>query len=338
MRALEVSAPGRIGIVDRSVAGVGPARNEPDSVLVRPRLVGLCGTDLDIIDGGVDPAFVRYPIVLGHEWVGEVVHGDGDDGIGTAELVVAEGIVPCETCHACLDGATNLCETYEEFGFTRDGAATGLLSVPRRLIHPLGRSVGARSAVLAEPAAVVHHAIARAHPRAGARVLVIGDGTIGLLATRLVRASAPEIVVVHGRRSAQEELAMMAGADAFHVDRTPKARHYDLVIDASGNPEAIAGSFSAVRRGGSVVLLGYAGASATAPLPIDDAINREATVTGSFASTAADWRAVVAKLAAGELDLSWLVTHQYPLDDFEAAIAELRRPSGPRGKIVLIPS
>src|ERR1700739_868048 len=101
--ALVVRAPGDVVLEERDVPVPGPGE-----VLIRPDTVGLCGTDLDIVAGQVDPAYTRYPVVLGHEWSGTLA--------GTR--VVTEGIVPCGHCDRCREGQTNLCATYDELGFT----------------------------------------------------------------------------------------------------------------------------------------------------------------------------------------------------------------------------
>ena len=95
-------------------------------MLVEPDLVGLCGTDLEIIDGTIDPAYISYPIALGHEWTGIVA---GDSPLAGRRVVV-EGIIGCGHCERCAAGQANLCQTYDEIGFTRDGAAAGAIDVP----------------------------------------------------------------------------------------------------------------------------------------------------------------------------------------------------------------
>jgi DNA-binding CsgD family transcriptional regulator len=180
----------------------------PGETLIRPELVGLCGTDLEIISGQIDPAYLRYPVVLGHEWTGIVT---GESPLAGARVVV-EGIVACGHCARCVRGETNLCETYDELGFTRDGAAARLVAVPSVLVHPLAAGVEAEDALLTEPMAVVYRGLARAAPAHGSRVLVIGDGTIALLAVYLLRLWSPAEIVLLGRREAQAELAAQAGA------------------------------------------------------------------------------------------------------------------------------
>ena len=115
MRAV-VTAPGQ-GVGLREVPDPSSLEGE---ILVRPLLVGVCGTDLELVDATIDPAYVVYPLVLGHEWVGALVHDV--PGLGAAgDHVVVEGIVPCGHCAACRAGDTNRCETYDEIGSRAKG-------------------------------------------------------------------------------------------------------------------------------------------------------------------------------------------------------------------------
>ena len=341
-RALVVVNPGNV-VLSASPAPVAA----PGQTLVRPDLVGLCGTDLEIIGGQVDPAFIRYPIGLGHEWTG-IVAGDsplgGDsvasDGPLAGARVVVEGIVPCGHCARCARGETNLCQTYDEFGFTRDGAAAGLVAVPTALIHLIAASVAPADAVLTEPAAVVYRGLTKAAVAPGSRVLVIGDGTIALLAAYLVRLWSPAEVVLLGRRAAQSRLAAQAGAARFETSPDAAGTGYDLVIEAAGAVEAAAVAFAAARRGGTVLLLGLPPHGETVALSVDDVVNNDLAIHGSFGYTAAAWRDVVRLLNAGLIRPGFLATHRFSLADWELAIACLRGIAGPpgdgpRGKVLL---
>jgi threonine dehydrogenase-like Zn-dependent dehydrogenase len=333
MPALVVRAPGEVALEDRPP--LAPGRGE---VLVHPTVIGVCGTDLDIVDGRVDPAFVRYPIALGHEWSG-VVGALGDDvsDIAVGDLVVVEGIVPCGHCAACRHGDTNLCETYDEYGFTRDGAATDELVAPADLVHVLPAGSDAESAALVEPMAVVHRALTRLHVQPGERALVVGDGTVALLAVHLLQLWSPAEVVVHGRRPAQAELAATAGADRFTID-PDEDPGFDVVVEAAGAVAATVAAVSAARRGGRVGLLGFPGPGVTAALSVDDLVNNDVTITGSFSYTSSSWRAVVALLASGQIDPGFVVTHRFALQDWAAALAMLRSGPGnddPRGKVLI---
>jgi 2-desacetyl-2-hydroxyethyl bacteriochlorophyllide A dehydrogenase len=320
MRALVVSSPGQIALqsVQDPIAGT-------DEILVRPRLVGMCGTDLEIIDGSIDQAYVTMPLTLGHEWSGVVADSPtGSPPVGSR--VVVEGIIPCGVCDECRTGDTNRCRIYDELGFTRSGAAADLISVPSRLVHVIADAVSFESGVLVEPAAVVYRAVARANPAEGARVLVVGDGTVGLLAA---------CMDVLGAREAQESLAHAAGADSFLTDPASLVGGYDVVIEAAGVAAAADTALRSVSRGGTVVLLGLAGTGQMASLPIDDIVNGDITIVGSFSYTQQAWAAVVDMLNSGRLSLDFLVTHRYALADWESAVAALRHSDGVRGKVLL---
>jgi 2-desacetyl-2-hydroxyethyl bacteriochlorophyllide A dehydrogenase len=325
--ALVVRAPGDVTLEERAAPVPGPGE-----VLVRPDAVGLCGTDLEIVAGQVDPAYTRYPLVLGHEWSGTVAE-PGELGPGTR--VVAEGIVPCGHCARCRAGETNLCATYDELGFTRDGAAACYLAVAAPLVHAIAPGVSAEDAALVEPASVVYRALAGSAVAPGCRALVVGDGTVALLAVRLLSLWSPGEIVMLGRREPQAALAVAAGAARFEVDPAAAGSGYDLVVEAAGSTDAVLTAIAAARRGGSVVLIGLPPHGDTAAVPVDDVVNNDLTIRGSFGYTSSAWRDVVALLNSGRLRLGFLVTHRFPLADWAQALEALRSAEGPRGKVVL---
>ncbi len=328
MRALTVTAPGSIQL---------QIRDEPEitaGVLVlTPRVVGVCGTDLDIIDGTIDPDFVNYPIVIGHEWAGEIHVGNTDYPAGSR--VVVEGVIACGTCDECRRGATNRCASYDEYGFTRDGAAMDTVFATPDLVHLLAPFVSWEAAALTEPAAVVLRALQRIDPGDNERVLIVGDGTIALLAALLVRQWNPSSVTMLGAREEQRSLAETARVDVFTVDPAATDASYTLIVDAAGAVAATSHALQHAARGGRIVLLGYPGHGQTAPLPVDDVINGDLLILGSFSYTRQAWADVVALLNSGSFDPGFLVTHRFTLDDYASAISALRTPVGTRGKVLL---
>lgn len=305
-----------------------------DEVLVAPIVTGVCGTDLEIIDGKVDPAFVNYPIVLGHEWCGRVIKvGSNVDSIKVGTRVVAEGIIPCGICFECIDGNTNRCTTYDEVGFTRSGAASAKIVVKADLVHPILDSVSNESAALVEPTAVVTQGLMKTQPKKGAKVLVIGDGTIALIAAKVVRAWQPSYVHMLGLKEGQAGLAMQAGVDIFMTN--PPSEKYDLIIDASGASSRISEAIRQMVRGGHLLLLGFTGSDVSTPIFIDDVVNSDLTIFASFGYSRTAWKVTVELLNSGKLDLTFLVTHRFPLARFEEAIDALRNAPSPRGKILL---
>jgi 2-desacetyl-2-hydroxyethyl bacteriochlorophyllide A dehydrogenase len=302
--------------------------------VARPVHTGVCGTDTELLAGVVDPAYVRYPLIPGHEWSGVIeAVGPGVTGLQPGQRVIAEGIVPDRVCAECVAGHTNLCLVYDELGFTRAGAAADQVLVPAQVVHVLGDQVSLLDAALAEPAAVAWRAIGRGRPRPGERVAVVGDGTLALAAAHLLRLYSPAELVVAGQRPAQSGLAAQLGATSFLVD-TPDAG-FDLVIEAAGTAGAVERALGLARRGGRVVLVGLAGNDVTARFPVDDVVNNDLLISASFAYTSAAWAEVTALLGSGQIRLSPLITHRFPLDAYEQAYQVLRESTGPRGKVML---
>lgn len=329
MRAFVLTEPHEVALREWPEPRVGD-----DEVLVSPVAVGVCGTDLELIDATIDQAYVRYPLVLGHEWVGRLAQGSTDIGpVGTP--VVVEGVVPCRHCGPCARGDTNLCENYDEIGFTRAGALAQYVSVPRALVHVLHEDVALDDAVLVEPMAVVWRALTRLPLREGLRVAVIGDGTIALLAAHLVRLFGPSRTTVIGRRPEQHDLAIAAGAQDFEV--TTPGTVFDLVIEASGSLDGVASALRLVARGGMVILLGLAPHGTHVEVAPDDLVNNDVIVQGSFSYTSDAFAQVVGRVNAGELRPSFLITHRFEVEHAPAAIAALRGGSTnePRGKVVI---
>jgi 2-desacetyl-2-hydroxyethyl bacteriochlorophyllide A dehydrogenase len=304
-------------------------------LLVAPILAGICGTDLEIIAGDGDPAFVKYPSSLGHEWVGKVIsHGAGVTGPAIGSRVVVTGIIPCKECFECKNDDTNRCLTYDEIGFTRPGAAADLITVPAWLAHDINDSVSDQTAVLAEPTAVVTQAFMKVKPNSGAKILIIGDGTIALIAATVAKTYSAKTIHMLGLKAGQSDIAKLAGVDQFLTE--PTEDKYDLIIEAAGSTQRISGAIRQLVRGGTLLLLGYPGYGNIAPILIDDVINGDLNIIGSFGSSLSAWKETVKLMNSGALDLSYLVTHKFPLAEFEAAIDALKNAPSPRGKVALV--
>jgi threonine dehydrogenase-like Zn-dependent dehydrogenase len=329
-RALVVESPGTIGVASRPAIEPGPGE-----VVIRPAYCGLCGTDLELLRGDLDPAYVRYPLTLGHEWSGTVeAVGPGDDDVTPGDRCVAECIVPCGRCRNCRAGATNTCEVYDELGFTREGGASDQVLVPERAVHRLADGVSLLDAALVEPCSVVMRALEKVYPQPGERALVVGDGTIALLTAHLLRLWSPTEIVMVGWRPEQAELAATAGATSFLLT-DDVVGVVDLAIEAAGAPEAIVTAIRATRRGGRVALLGLPPTGRTIELPADLLVNNDLTLAASFSYTSAAWGRIVGLLNVGRISPGRIVTHRFPLERYADAFESLASPRGSRGKVVL---
>ncbi len=341
MKAVLVEGPHQISYVEleRPVPG-------PDDVLVRSRVAGVCRTDLEIVHGRLtDPRWVRFPLVPGHEWSGTIEEvGERVTDFASGDRVVCEGMIPCNRCRRCKTGDTQLCENYDQLGFTRGGGYGELVLVPRHVVHPLPDDVSFASAVLVEPASCVLRGLERAAPRAGETVGVIGIGTLGSLAVTLARLLSPGALVAYGIRPEELGLAESLGADAtVHVTETDavEATHrllgggLDVVIETAGAVAAVELATRLVRPGGRIVLLGIAGEGKVLELPADRIMFGDMEVIGSCSYPTSSWSRVVSLLERGLVDFAPLVTHRFPADRFDEAFQVLDAREGVVTKVLL---
>jgi 2-desacetyl-2-hydroxyethyl bacteriochlorophyllide A dehydrogenase len=311
----------------------------PGDVLVRSRFAGLCRTDVEVLEGELDRRWVRYPCIPGHEWSG-VVEAVGEDvtGLEPGDRVVCEGFCYCGACRRCRAGDTQLCETYDQLGFTRGGGYGELVVAPRRVVHRLPGDVELDAAVLVEPASVVLQGLSRARPTAGETIGVIGVGTLGALAVVLARLHAPAAVVAYGIREAELELARRLGADETVALASGPAVHegeLDIVVETAGAVDAIELATRLPRMGGRVVALGIAGSGRELAVPADRFVLRDLTLIGSVGYTTAIWSRVVELLGTGLVDLSPVVARHIPAARFEEAFALMGERDGVVGRILL---
>ncbi len=305
-------------------------------------MCGVCGSDLALLYGKNSPrlsAFFSFPAILGHEILGEV---DGQRVAVNPNLACRErGLAPCS---ACQRGEEHLCFNLAEgdispgmLGFCRDlpGGWSEYLTAPSNHILPVPAGVPGERAVLAEPVAVALRGLRYLDVNSDRNVLVIGSGTIGLVAVRVMRASGYEGEIhVVARYSKQAELAKELGADKLHPDVWTAARDvgarayraiigpdawrggYDVVIDAAGTPSSLSQASGVSREGGKLILLG---SPAEAKHNFAPYWFREVRLLGSYIYSDADFRNGVKLLPELE-GLEKLVTHRFGLSEWRTAI------------------
>jgi threonine dehydrogenase-like Zn-dependent dehydrogenase len=339
MRALVVDRPGVSAV--RQVPEPVPG---PGEVLVEVAAAGICGSDLEVLDGRRPAAYVDYPVVPGHEWAGRVVTaGPGVDGVAPGDPVVAEGLRACGVCDRCAEGRTNICTAaYAETGFTHPGALAERLVVPAGLLHRLPADRPVEWAALLEPAACVASGLLEAGvPLPGSRVAVVGDGPLGLLALLLLGTTSPAELVLVGARPARLAFGPRCGATqvvaaADRAALADLAGQLDAVVEASNAPAGAATALSMLRRGGSAVLLGISGAGQPVIDPDTVTLN-QLRLQGGFAASRNAWRWVVGLYTDGILDPAPLVTHHFPLEEVDGAFAALSTADGGAVKILIHP-
>jgi 2-desacetyl-2-hydroxyethyl bacteriochlorophyllide A dehydrogenase len=334
MKAVVVEGPNQVSYREVEAPAMGP-----DDVLVESREAGLCRTDIEMMTGVfTDPRWVRFPVIPGHEWAGTVVEvGANVDSVHVGDRVVCEGMITCKRCRYCRSGETHWCERVEALGFTRPGGYAELVSVPERVVHRLPEHVSFDAGVLIEPASVVLHGLEKARPDPGEAVGVIGVGTLGALAIALLGLHSPSRIVAFGVREEELELARHLGATEVVLggDGTPAEAELDLVVETAGVPAAVALATELCRPGGRAVLLGIAGEGRTLTLPSDLLVGKDMSLIGSIAYRASTWSRVVGLVAERVLDLDPIVTHRFPMSDFEEAVRLMDDRRGIVAKIVL---
>ncbi|HEX2158957.1 MAG TPA: alcohol dehydrogenase catalytic domain-containing protein [Actinomycetes bacterium] len=339
MLALLVTGPGSAAVTDLPEPVPGPGE-----VVVSVAAAGICGSDLELLDGRRPAAYVSYPVVPGHEWAGRVeAVGPQVRDLAPGDPVVAEGLRACGACDRCAEGRTNLCAAgYAETGFTHPGALAERLIVPARLVHRLPADRPLEPAALLEPAACVASGLLEAGmPLPGMRVAVVGDGPLGLLALLLLQTASPAELVLVGGRPARSALGPHCGATRVVAAEDQEgldalAGRFDAVVEATNDPAGAAAALALLRRGGTAVLLGISGAG-RATIDPDTVTLNQLRVQGAFAASTAAWRWVTGLYASGTLDPAPLVTHRFPLDQVDTAFTTLTAPDGDAVKILVHP-
>jgi L-iditol 2-dehydrogenase len=337
-----VESPGRSGLVNRKRPAVGLGQ-----VLVRVGAVGICGSDLEMVAGTRDPAYRRYPIVLGHEWAGEIIElGEGVDQLELGQGVAVEGHNYCGRCRPCKRGETQLCETYSEFGFTLDGGYAELATARTDLCHPYSR-VSTAEAALSEPTACSLHGVFRSGVQAGDTIVVVGAGTIGLLAVGLFSLYSPERLIVIDRGSAQRSAALAMGATHYLVEGeddviatvrdVTEGRGADVSLEAAGHPNAVRTAVAATARGGKLVLEGISGTDHVEPFDVDQIVLGDLRVEGVFAYPSRVFGRALELIDSGLLDVKPLITHRLPLVEVDHAFELIEDTQEPSIKVLLEP-
>ncbi len=262
MRALVVHGPH-----DARVEDVPVPEPTAGELLVRIDRAGICGTDVELFTG--EMAYyargrTHHPLRPGHEWTGTVVAtGSASEGLWLGRRVVGDTMLGCGSCTACRGGRQHVCADRREVGVT-DGwpgmlAEYGL--IPTRFAHYVPDAVSTAAAALVEPGANALRAVRAAEVDPRSRLLIMGDGTIGLLAT-LFAVEAGAEVTVSGLRSERLALAGRLGARHTVGVEAPAGTapgSYDAVLDATSDRAAPATALSLVRPGGRLALIGLSG-------------------------------------------------------------------------------
>ena len=282
--------------------------------LIRTRLAGICNTDVELLRG-----YMTFQGVLGHEFVGDVV--DAPDGMWIGKRVVGDINAACGQCATCLAGRRTHCPNRTTLGIAgRDGAFADYLVLPQENLYPVPDGVPDELAVFTAPLAAACEILEQTSIRPSDRVIVLGDGKLGLLVAAVLRLTGAGLTLV-GRHAAKLGIARNWGISVRNIEDSLPGRQADVVVECTGSPAGFAEACRLLRPRGQLVLKStYQG-----DLRIDMSalVVDEISVIGSRCGP---FPPALRLLAAGLVDPLPLISATYALAEGEAAFAHATRP------------
>ncbi|MFC2030795.1 zinc-binding dehydrogenase [Chloroflexota bacterium] len=316
----------------------------PGTVEVRVKAAGICGTDLHIYS---DEFPSVPPVVLGHEFSGEVVAvGPGVSQVKAGDRVMSElPVAPCGQCRYCKTGYLNLCTDRRGLGWSADGSFAEYMIAEERCLHLVPEGIDFEEAALCEPLAVASYGVIElTGVRAGDIVYISGPGPIGLMAAQAAMAEGAT-VVVGGVASDSSRLAVARELDvhrAVNVEEEDLSSILfdmtdglgaDVVFECSGAEVAAAQCLEMVRKGGRYTQMGLFGRPVQVDL--DRLVLKEVRAQGVFSSNWRAWDRALRLVRQDRVRLNPLITHRFPLSEWERAFELLWQRKGL--KILLLP-
>lgn len=302
----------------------------PGELVLRNQVCGVCGTDVHIYHGEPGSADVNPPVVLGHEYSGEVVEvGEGVTGFAVGDHVTVDPNIYCGHCAYCQNGKKQLCPSMEAIGVTRDGGFAQYSRIPASQAFKLEPTVPWEAAAMAEPLACCLHGIDLAGIQVGDKVCVVGGGAIGLLMVQLAKLSGASQIVLSEPNEKRRQVGLQLGANTALDPTRPDAQEAfaqvldggaNVVIECVGNVSAVKSAFQFAGKGATVLLFSVPKVDATFDLPLFDVYKKELTIKGSFVNPDTHARAV-ALINSGKVDFGPIITHRFTLDQLPEAIA-----------------
>jgi 2-desacetyl-2-hydroxyethyl bacteriochlorophyllide A dehydrogenase len=315
----------------------------PREVLVRVMATGVCGSDLATWRG--THPYKRAPATLGHELSGVVVRCGVDvSSMRRGDRICASSYGWCGQCVPCTKGRPQLCAARVNLSHRGlAGSFAEYLVLREEMAFQLPSGVDFSRGALVEPLSIGVHAVRLAGPRLGARLLILGCGTIGLSCCLVARSLGFARIVCTDADAAKGKLAAGAGADVF-LDAGGRVVEEallalggdaDVTIVASGHSRALQEATEVTRPGGEVIVVSFFGGPA--PVPLDDVVRREISVRGACLSTPVDFTDALDWIAKGTIDPLTLVTHHFALEEAARALQLMDAGQPGVGKILLYP-
>ena len=343
MKAI-VKAAERPGVALQRVPVPEPG---PEEVLIRVKTSAICGTDLHIAqwNAWAQHAGIRLPLVMGHEFCGEVAGvGNRVRSLKPGDYVAGETHLPCGECYQCRNGLQHLCKDLKLFGIHRDGCFAEYATIPELCAYPVPAAIPPRIAAMLEPLGTSLRAVLEMDVSGGS-VVVIGCGPIGLFAVASAKALGASHIIGLDVREERLGLAKRLGCDITldprqsdvvgHILEATGGVGADSIVEASGSAVALEGAFKYLRKGGRCALIGLPSTPVRLNVGVD-LVFKEATIIGIHGREMfRTWTRMQQLLTSGLLNVDPVVTHEMPLENCTEGLALLE--AGKGGKVILVP-
>lgn len=287
---------------------------KPGETLVRVSLAGICGTDLEILDG-----YMAYNGVLGHEFVGVVEQSQNPDLIG--KRVVGEINAGCNKCDSCKKGMQRHCPNRTVLGILkRDGAFAEFLSLPEENLHVIPESITDEQAVFVEPLAAAFEIKEQVQLNPDWKVAVVGDGRLAQMICQVLKLSCPDVTCFGRHQSKLTHLEKFEIPTKIGIDSSDE-QSYDLVVEATGSNSGFADTMKLVRPRGTVILKSTIASREN--LDLTPTVVNEITLVGSRCGL---FKPAIDALATGIVSVDSMIDSTFPLEKFSQAIEHAKKP------------
>ena len=304
----------------------------PGQVLIKVQSAALCGTDMHIFEWNAwaRSVGIELPYIMGHECCGDVeAVGEGVTAVKVGDKVVGETHIPCGHCYQCMNGEQHICANLKMFGIHTNGCFAQYAVIPAVCARPIPREISCDIGAVMEPLGTAVRAASELLV-AGANVMVLGCGPIGLFAVAAALSMGAAKIFATDISPARLEIAQIMGATQALNPLTQDVAQIvlaktgnfgvDVVIEASGNVEALKDSFRYLRKGGRMALIGLPGK----PIELElgrEIVFKEAKIIGIHGRKMFEtWTQMENMLAAGKLDVSPVITHKLPLNKWQQGV------------------
>ena len=342
MKALRIYGP-----CDMRLENVLVPEPKSDEVLIRIGATGICTTDIELYDGSmpyIHQGLTTLPLIPGHEWAGRIAKvGSQVERLEVGMPVVGDVSIGCGTCYNCMQGKYHLCDHRREVGIIQyEGGFAEYMIMPAKNVYPIPDGISLTEAALVETTATALHGVMLTGIHPGDRVVVFGDGSVGIQAAQAAVACGAGKVSIVARKWLNKDLIEKLGFTLLNKQEQdlsielPKVLggQADVVFEATGNSEVMDEAIHCVKPGGKVCALSILGKSSV-PIDVDYLVTREISLIGSLASPNT-FIPTMELIANGKIDVKPLITQTFPLERGVDAFEYVYKKQGPRIKVLVI--